>query len=75
MEKYLIKFSSLEDVQKFVSTAEKCNFKIDICYAHYMVDGKSIIGVVSLGLDHKIEVICYGHDRTLKEFLERYKAA
>lgn len=75
MEKYLVKFSSLEDVQKFVNTADKCNFKIDIRYAHYMIDGKSIIGVVSLGLDNTIEVICYEHDSNFEQFLEQYKAA
>ena len=38
-------------VKNFVDTASKCNFDVDIYYNRYVVDAKSILGV--LGLDFK----------------------
>ena len=34
------------EVADFVNEASKCDFDIDISYNHYVVDAKSILGVM-----------------------------
>lgn len=40
-----------DEVMDFVNEASKCDFDIDISYNHYVVDAKSILGV--MGLDFR----------------------
>lgn len=42
--------NTLDKVKDFVSTADKCNFRIDIKQQHYTVNAKSILGMLSLDI-------------------------
>ena len=61
-----------DEVKDFVAAASRCEFEIDICYNHYTVDAKSIVGVLGLDLSRILTATCHGHDeefdRTLKTF-------
>ena len=61
-----------DEVKDFVAAASRCEFEIDICYNHYTVDAKSIVGVLGLDLSRILTVTCHGYDeefdRTLKTF-------
>lgn len=59
MKRFTCKFSSVEDIVAFVDRAEKCDYNIDVKYDHVLVDGKSIMGLVSLGIEKTVEIICY----------------
>ncbi len=49
----------LDNAGEFVSKASKCDFDIDISYNHFIIDAKSMLGV--LGLDFsKILTVKYG---------------
>ena len=49
----------LDNANRFVQTASKCDFDIDIFYNHFIIDAKSMLGV--LGLDFsKILTVQYG---------------
>ena len=50
MKERKIKMTPAE-AKDFVNEASKCDFDIDISYNHYIVDAKSILGV--MGLDFK----------------------
>ena len=41
-----------EDVKHFVDVASKCDFDIDIFYNHFIIDAKSILGILSMDLRH-----------------------
>lgn len=56
----------LDDVNDFVSAATKCDFDIDISYNRFVVDAKSIIGVLGLDLNQILTVSCNGYDSELK---------
>lgn len=55
----LIRLSDLKDVENFVRAADGCDFDIDVKYNHTLIDGKSLIGMIGLGLQRDIQV-CYG---------------
>lgn len=49
----------MEQVQEFVRAATGCDFEIDIKYNSCLIDAKSLLGVMNIGLKNKIKV-CYG---------------
>ncbi|MBR6485793.1 MAG: HPr family phosphocarrier protein [Lachnospiraceae bacterium] len=53
----------LDNANEFVQKASKCDFDIDIFYNHFIIDAKSLLGV--LGLDFsKILTVKYGGENT-----------
>lgn len=50
MEKYEIRFESVEDVQNFIKWAEKCPFDLDISAGSIHLDAKSIQGLLAMSL-------------------------
>ena len=67
-----IKLNATEEVQEFVNAATKCEFDIDIYYNRFLIDAKSILGILSMDLTKVLTVECHGEskefDRTLKKF-------
>ena len=67
-----IKLNATEDVQEFVNAATKCDFDIDIYYNRFLIDAKSILGILSMDLTKVLTVECHGEskefDLTLKKF-------
>ena len=67
-----IKLNATEEVQEFVNAATKCDFNIDIYYNRFLIDAKSILGILSMDLTKVLTVECHGEskefDRTLKKF-------
>ena len=45
-----IKLTEYEEVKEFVHAAEKCDFDIDVCYSRAVIDAKSLLGMLYLGL-------------------------
>ncbi len=66
---------SKETVGEFVNAANKCDFDIDICYNRVIVDAKSIMGVFSLDLSHKLTVSYQEKDDVFEGVLSRYEVA
>ncbi len=54
-------FHSVEEVQSFVNQAERWPADVDVSLGSCMVDGKSLLGVLSLGIHKKLNVTV--HDR------------
>lgn len=67
-----IKLNATEEVQEFVNAATKCDFDIDIYYNRFLIDAKSILGILNVDLTKVLTVECHGEskefDRTLKKF-------
>lgn len=59
-----------EDVKVFVAAAGRCEFEIDICYNHYTVDAKSIVGVLGLDLRRVLTVTCHGFSPEFDQYLK-----
>jgi hypothetical protein len=58
-----------EDVKDFVNQASKCDFDIDIFYNRYVVDAKSILGVLALDLRQVLTVRCNGYNADFDNYL------
>ena len=54
----VVRFSEANDVQKFVNAAEQCDFDIDVKYKNALVDAKSLLGMIAIGLCNNMTV-CY----------------
>lgn len=52
-----IKFNSIDDVSRFVRICELYDFSVDAKVNHYIVDAKSFLGIIALGLDNAFEII------------------
>lgn len=52
-----VKFNNIDEVNQFVDICEKFNFDIDAKVNHYIVDAKSLLGIIALGLQNEFEII------------------
>lgn len=66
-----ILFGTMKDVKAFVAIAGKYPFDIDLVSGRYVVDGKSIMGILSLDLAHPIDVEI--HSDKCNDFLDEIK--
>lgn len=74
MNEKKIKLMAAEDAREFVMAAGKCDFDIDVLYQRAMVDAKSILGVLSLGLRKELTVKYWGNDRAFENVVQKYAA-
>ncbi|MBQ9928647.1 MAG: HPr family phosphocarrier protein [Lachnospiraceae bacterium] len=65
----------LEEVKGFVEEACKCEFDIDISYNSYVVDAKSIVGVLGLDLNQVLTVSYHGYDPAFEEYMKHFAIA
>ena len=64
-----------EDVKHFVDVASKCDFDIDISYNRFVVDEKSIVGVLGLDLNQILTVSYNGYDQEFEDYLNHFALA
>lgn len=64
-----------DDVKAFVNAATKCSFDIDVSYNRFVVDAKSIVGVLGLDLTKTLTVTCNGYDSEFEQFLNHLAVA
>lgn len=68
MKKRKIKMTPAE-VNDFVNMASKCDFDIDISYNHYVVDAKSILGVMGLDFRSTLTVQYAGYNDEFESYV------
>ena len=51
-----IKLSDTEEVKDFVKAAGKCDFEIDVCYSRAVIDAKSLLGMLYLGVCKELTI-------------------
>jgi hypothetical protein len=65
----------LDAVHEFVSAAAGCDFDIDISYNSFVVDAKSIVGVLGLDLSKVLTVSYSGYNPEFEEYMSRFALA
>lgn len=75
MKEKKIRFRHIEEMKDFVSAACRCEFDIDIISDRLVVDGKSILGVLSLNCDQELHVKYDGTEPYFEEMLRKYAVA
>lgn len=70
-----VRFGDVQEIKAFVLAAEKCDFDIDVYYNRAVIDAKSIMGMLAIGLHKKI-TICYGGLNTaFEKFIDKFVVA
>ena len=64
-----------DEVKEFVAAASNCLFDVDISYNSFIVDAKSIIGVLGLNFNQVLTVSCNGYDANFERYLQKYAVA
>lgn len=62
MVKMLVDLKSVEDAKKFVEIVRKYDYSVDILSQQYVIDAKSILGLLSLDLSKPLEVYIRNDD-------------
>lgn len=62
----------VEDVKEFVQKASKCDFDIDIFYNRFIIDAKSILGVLGLDLTQILTVQYFGDDYEFESMIRKH---
>ena len=55
----IIKINTLEDADKLAKICEKYEEDIDFVVGRYIIDGKSYLGILSIGFNKEINVIMH----------------
>lgn len=59
-----IRLNCQQKVVNFVNAVSKYDFDIDACIGHYIIDAKSILGMLGLGVNKKILIQAHTEDDT-----------
>ncbi len=62
MSEMKITFKHPEEIREFVNTVSKYEFDVDIRRGRVVVDAKSILGIMHLGLNHIMEIDIHSDD-------------
>ena len=65
---------NVDDVHDFVKAATKCDFDIDVRYNRFLIDAKSILGVLSMDLTRVLTVQCHGESKEFNRTLQKFAA-
>ena len=74
MKEKMILLGSVDAAKEFVALASKCDFDVDVSVGKRIaIDGKSIVGVMSLNLLSPVNVSYCGEDKDFEAFLEKHE--
>lgn len=71
----VVRFSEADDVKEFVNAASKCEFDIDVKYRRALLDAKSILGMLQVGLMTEMSVCYDGTNNSFETVVEKYSIA
>ena len=76
MSKKTVVFQNLDEIVRFVHKTEKYPFDMDMKRGKFIVDAKSLLGLMNLGFEQESELKVY-HDECedLWKDIEKYVAA
>lgn len=63
MKAFKIKLGNTEDIKKFTETVAICNYDVDVSRDKYMIDGKSVLGLLSIDLSKPVDVLIHTEDK------------
>lgn len=63
MRRMRIKLNTLNDANGFVKAIDKYDYDVDAVCGRYVIDAKSIMGLLSLGIPKEIDVVLHTNNR------------
>ena len=71
----VIRLSDMNEVRDFVQAAGECDFDIDVKYNQTVIDAKSLIGMIGLGIQKNLEVCYGGLNEKFENIVQRFAVA
>ena len=75
MNCFNVTFKNPEEILSFLNTVEKYDITMDMKRGRLIVDAKSLLGLMNLGLNNVAELRVYGDVSQLRQEISRYIAA
>lgn len=76
MNSFNVTFKNPEEILSFLNIVEKYDIAMDMIRGRFIVDAKSLLGLMNLGLNNVAELRVYGDDcGQLRQEISRYVAA
>lgn len=60
-----IRLNTIDDANNFVKVIDKYEYDIDAVYGKYVIDAKSIMGLLSLGIPKKINIVIHSNNSNI----------
>lgn len=72
MKRLLVNINTIDKVRDFVVINNMSDCEVDVRYLHYVIDGKSLLGVFSVPLTQPLEVEIRGDnvDDLINKYIE-----
>lgn len=70
-----IQLNRVDEVKELVNAAEKCDFDVDLSCGRIIVDAKSILGILSIGLNKTVMVQCHGDNDEFNYAIRKFAVA
>lgn len=67
-----IRLSDTEEIREFVEAAGKCDFDIDVFYCRAVIDAKSLLGMLYLGIGKELTIKYGGRDVAFERNIQKY---
>ena len=64
-----VKFMTIDQVQKFIDKIRSVPYDVDACHGNYIVDAKSLLGILSLSLGREIKLVAHTDDKLAYELI------
>lgn len=75
MSEMKITFKNPDEILEFVNTVSKYDFDMDLKKGRFIVDAKSLLGIMHLGLNSEIKLQVYSDDcEELQKKIAKYAA-
>jgi hypothetical protein len=71
----VIRLSDIDEVRDFVQAAGNCDFAIDVKYNRTLIDAKSLLGMIGVGMQKNIEVCYGGRNEDFENMVAKYAVA
>lgn len=71
----VIRLSDMNDVKDFVRAAGDCDFEIDVKYNQTVIDAKSLLGMIGLGLQKNLQVCYGGRNENFENLVDKFAVA
>lgn len=69
-----IKFSTFENVKKFINHTSNLEHGVLVKKGRYIIDGKSLLGILSLDLTSELEIeLVETNDNDVEKFISKMK--
>ncbi|MFI3209036.1 MAG: HPr family phosphocarrier protein [Eubacteriales bacterium] len=62
MSKIKIVFDSIEEIGAFVNIVKKYPFEMDLSRGRLVVDAKSLLGIINLGIKKEVDLLVHADD-------------